>query len=86
MLLSSKQKAQKGLNYLEEAVLEVLEEVSPEDMHPSEITQRLGISPLETSTGARYSSIVITILEILQENGKTEAIVHGKRNRRWRSI
>ena len=50
MLLSSKQKAQKGLNYLEEAILEVLRKVSPEDLHPSKITQRLGIAPLETST------------------------------------
>jgi len=84
MLLSSKEKAQKGLNYLEEAILEVLKKVSPESMNPSEISQQLGIDPLVTSTRARYSSIVITILERLEANGKTEAIIHGNRKRRWR--
>jgi hypothetical protein len=57
MLLSSKQKARKGLNYLEEAILEVLKKVSPRDISPAEITQQLDIDPLVTSTSARYSSI-----------------------------
>ena len=57
MLLSSKQKTRKGLNYLEEAILEVLKKVSPRDISPAEITQQLDIDPLVTSTSARYSSI-----------------------------
>ena len=85
MLLSSKQKAQKGLNYLEEAILEVLKKVSPKDMHPAEITRQLAIDPLVTSTGAHYSAIVIKILEMLEEQDKVEAIIPGTRNRRWRS-
>ncbi len=85
MLLSSKQKTRKGLNYLEEAILEVLKKVSPRDISPAEITQQLDIDPLVTSTSARYSSIVITILEMLEEQDKVEVIIHGKRNRRWRS-
>ena len=85
MSLSSKEKAQQGLKYLEEAILEVLKKVSPKDMHPKEITKQLDIEPLVTSTSAHYSSIVITILEMLEEKGRAEAIIHGKRNRRWRS-
>ena len=85
MSLSSKEKAQQGLKYLEEAILEVLKKVSPKVMSPSEITEQLHIAPLVTSTSARYSSIVITILEVLEEKDKVEAIIHGTRNRRWRS-
>ena len=85
MSLSSKEKAQQGLKYLEEAILDVLKKVSPKDMHPAEITKQLDVDPLVTSRSAHYSSIVITILEMLKEKGKTEAIIHGKRNRRWRS-
>ena len=85
MSLSSKEKAQQGLKSLEEAILEVLKKVSPKDMNPSEITQQLNIDALVTSSNTHYSSIVITILEMLEEKGETEAIIHGKRNRRWRS-
>ena len=85
MSLSSKEKAQQGLKYLEEAILDVLKKVSPKVMSPSEITEQLDIEPLVTSTGARYSSIVIKILEILEEKDKAEAVIHGRRNRRWRS-
>lgn len=85
MSLSSKEKAHQGLKHLEEAILEVLKKEHPKDMHPKEITKQLGIEPLVTSTNAHYSSIVITILEMLKEKGEAEAIIHGKRNRRWRS-
>ena len=39
MSLSSKEKTQQGLQYLEEAILEVLKKGSPKDMDPAEITK-----------------------------------------------
>ena len=87
-MLSPKQKARKGLDYLEEAILDVLQGEGSA-VTPTYITERLGVNPMVIeATGASYSSIVITILEMLEGKDKVESFRSGgyKSRRRWSSI
>ena len=87
-MLSPTQKARKGLDYLEEAILDILQAESSA-VTPTYITERLRVSPMVIeATGAKYSSIVITVLEMLEEKGKVESVRAGKykSHRRWINI
>ena len=87
-MLSPIQKARKGLDYLEEAILDVLQAESSA-VTPAYITERIGVNPMVIeATGANYSSIVITVLEMLEEKGKVKSLRQGgyKSHRRWRSV
>ena len=77
-MLSPKQKVHKGLDYLEEAILDILP--ADEPLPPVQITRSLGINPMVTATGAKYSSIVITILEGLEAKGKVKSVRENKPN------
>jgi hypothetical protein len=81
MLKSPQQYAQKGLDYLEKAVLDVLISAKGSGkpyMRSKEITQLLNIDPTPTATGAQYSQIVIGILDRLENKGKATKVDHGK--------
>jgi len=72
--MTPKEKAHHGLNYLKEAVSDILPPDGSTIIRPEYITKRLGIEPHTTTTGAKYSAIVINILEILEREGKVKGI------------
>lgn len=65
--MTPKQKANEGLKLLKEAVLDILPPDGSTIIRPAYITKRLGIEPHVTATGAKYSAIVINILEMLEK-------------------
>ena len=78
--MTPSEKAQFGVRQIEEAIIEVLSQTSP--LHPSEISQHLGIPPYWYDvTGARYD-IIYGVLAKLQEEGIVEP--QGWKPRRWK--
>jgi len=83
--MTPKEKAHHGLNYLKEAVLDILPPDGSTIIRPAYIMKRLGIEPHVTATGAKYSAIVINILEILEGEDKVKGIKpdRPKSHRHW---